>query len=60
VGSVAGPLVRQQEWDLYLIEARMQRYTLPAGLNYRLRLQVFSQWLTKQERKAQVTRYVAV
>lgn len=59
IGSVVGPIVYQQAFDLYKVWNRTPRYRMTPQQQYTRRVQLLNQWLRRQERKARIKRYVA-
>lgn len=60
IGSVVGPVVHQQDWELYKIWNRTPHFHMNNDQQYQRRTQLFYQWLGRQEKAAQIKRYVAV
>jgi len=57
-GTVTGPFFSQQIQELDLVVARDNHYAMTQAQELRARQQVFAGWLSRQEKKATIVRYV--
>lgn len=59
-GSILGPYREQQDWQFLKAEAHSSHYFLTSKQLFTRRQQLFLQWLQRQQKRARITRYVAV
>jgi parvulin-like peptidyl-prolyl isomerase len=58
VGTVVGPFPGQQLYELLRVEGKNNHYPMTAQQQYRMRQQLFVQWLNRQVKKASITKHV--
>jgi hypothetical protein len=58
-GSTVGPYKGQLVFEIYKVEARVPDLPLTARQQYLVRVNRFTIWLSRQESRARITRYVA-
>jgi hypothetical protein len=60
VGSIVGPITEQNDSIFFQVEARSPHVKLTPQQLYLLRQQKFAAWVQQQQKRAKVTKYVAV
>jgi hypothetical protein len=60
VGSLVGPYKTSLIFDIYQVQARVDKLILTPRQQYQIRATRFADWLAAQQSHAKVTRYVAV